>query len=196
MKKYLVGAVCLVLGAVMMSASPAVAISPVAIVQTTSTPGANPYCDKKPSDFSVPEVVCPSDGYYIVDAGCVSACDDAYRAKMVEVYNNACSSYNSADIDYKICTRLAIHAYDACFAAATTLVEREACRDTLTTTMEGCAATRASVRAGIAANVATDTSAAAATFQACAAKCCKKVGNLGGDSNGGKIGGQGVRHED
>jgi len=156
----------------------------------------NLYCDKKPSNFSVPEVVCPSDGYYTVDIVCVSACDDTYRAKMVEIYNSACRQYDDADMDYRLCTRLAIHAYDACFAASTTLVELEACRDTLTSGMETCAATRASVRAGIAANVGAGSSAAASAFQECAAKCCKKVGELGGDSNGGKIGGQGVRHED
>jgi hypothetical protein len=163
------------------------------VAQAVPSSATNPYCGKQPSDFSVPEVVCPSDGYYIVDVDCVAACDDAYRSKMVEIYNAACVSYDNADANYKLCTRLAIHAYDACFAAATTLPEREACRDTLTTAMEDCAATRAATRAAIAANVASQSAAAAATFQECAAKCCKKVGELGGKSNGGKIGAQGSR---
>jgi hypothetical protein len=176
----------------MSSASPA-AVTPVtqASSQQPSVPGpANPYCGKQPSDFPVPEVVCPDDGYYIVDLACIQACDDAYKAKMVEIYNTACNKYDSANENYKLCFRLAIHAYDACAAQAQTLYDLEVCRNTMISSVTDCITTLNSTRAGIAANVAADTATAAAKFQDCAKDCCKKVGKLEGPSNGGKIGRQ------
>jgi hypothetical protein len=196
--RYLFGIACLVLGSMAMSsASPVAATSIVqASSQQPTVPGpSNPYCGKKPADFAMPDVVCPDDGYYTVDAACVAACDETYKAKMVEIYNSACTKYDNANEAYKLCFRLAIHAYDACAAAATTLPELEACRNTMISSVTDCITTLNSTRAGIAANVDVDTTAAKSAFQACASACCKKSGHLDGPSNGGKIGRQEIHND-
>lgn len=138
----------------------------------TQVPGPdNPYCNRRPSDFSPPAVaLCPEGS--VMNPDCLRACKDTYKASMVAAYNNACTRWNDANTDYKVGFRLALQHYDSCIDHAHNLEEREICRNACMAEINSVINNLNLARQRDAAHVTEDTASAVAAMAACAASCC------------------------
>jgi|SRR6185436_1520106 len=145
-------------------------ISVLSMVTDPTPPGpANPYCTP-PTFSTMPSFECPEG--HTANFACVTECFNTYKEAVTKAYADACAAWNDANTTYVRCAKLALQNYDTCFAAATTLAEREACRDACVTSISSCVNTLMASRATITSNFDSAVASALSTFLACALACC------------------------
>lgn len=132
---------------------------------------SNPYCNKSLSDFTPPVGRCDL-ATHSQDAACIAACNATYKQCMLDAYNTACTAYNTANDGYVACFKLAISTYDTCYASATTLAEREICRNTMISQVADCVNNLNYTRSTIAQDVSSASAACKNTCLNCLDNCC------------------------
>jgi len=136
----------------------------------------NPYCNRTLDSFSMPVVECPNDGFmYQVNLECIDRCLATYRACMLQAFDTACDQYNQANINYETAMRLSLQEYDLCFAAAQTVIEREACRTTVLRNFNEALQVLDQDRDTIETDFVINTHECKRQFGLCAGDCCIKV---------------------
>lgn len=140
----------------------------------------NPYCGKEASDFDVPEWDCipepPENCYWVVDGQCYEDAKDAFQDEMKDLYDQACTDYQTARTE-KFDRDLAIHnAFTACLDSTVHgSDEWLECYVTRNTDSAASFATWQADQAAIATTVATGTASAEAGFLAAIQDCCSLI---------------------
>lgn len=139
----------------------------------------NPYCGKTAGDFPQSTIECPDPGehgeYYVINVQCALDCGTAYQNIMVSIYDEACVDYNDATNDFDNEMEDILDAYTDCYAAASTQIEKQICKDNARQSTLNALNVLTTQLDSIQNFVSSNTQIITDSYFYCASMCCEKV---------------------